>query len=148
MVALRAASSTITLLYFLIYSSTIALIICPLIATHIQPPNNETTSSPAPFKTTTALLLLSIGGLPPLIGFLPKLLAIHLLSHFSPTAVILVLILGSLASLYFYITLTLALFYSPLSTPHTNPTNPRALPPALRATTLLYLAPLLLLIVT
>jgi len=52
------------------------------------------------------LALLSIGGLPPLLGFLPKLVALGVLLRYHPFAV-LVLILGSLMNLGYYLRITL-----------------------------------------
>nr|BDQ44486.1 NADH dehydrogenase subunit 2 [Manus koellikeri] len=49
-----------------------------------------------------SILLISLAGLPPLTGFMPKLLAITMLTSFN-TPLIIILILGSLMNLFFYL---------------------------------------------
>nr|BAJ09891.1 NADH dehydrogenase subunit 2 [Setipinna melanochir] len=71
----------------------------------------------------TCLILLSLGGLPPLTGFLPKWLIIQELTNQGLTPTATIIALTALLSLYFYLRLThaLALTLSPQTTNATTP---------------------------
>nr|YP_009132570.1 NADH dehydrogenase subunit 2 [Diploprion bifasciatum]AKA59692.1 NADH dehydrogenase subunit 2 [Diploprion bifasciatum] len=103
----------------------------------------------APALTTlTPLILLSLGGLPPLTGFMPKWLILQELAKHSlaPTATLAAL--SALLSLFFYLRLTYAmtLTMSPNNTTGTTPwrlnTTQLTLPLALTTTASLCLLPL------
>nr|AVP25594.1 NADH dehydrogenase subunit 2 [Callulops wilhelmanus] len=86
--------------------------------------------SPA-LSLTTLLIILSTAGMPPLTGFVPKLLISLELAKTSPLLVGL-LFLISLLSLYFYLRLiyTIILTTPPLTTPHATTWRPtQNLPP-------------------
>nr|BDQ44434.1 NADH dehydrogenase subunit 2 [Amynthas corticis] len=53
-------------------------------------------------QLSISILLISLAGLPPLTGFMPKMLAIMMLAEFN-TALTIILILGSLMNLFFYL---------------------------------------------
>nr|UXQ89329.1 NADH dehydrogenase subunit 2 [Tricholaema leucomelas] len=72
-----------------------------------------------PLNTTLMLTLLSLAGLPPLTGFLPKWLIIQELTKQEMTSVALIMALLSLLNLFFYLRLT---YYSSITIPP-NPTN-------------------------
>lgn len=59
-----------------------------------------------------SILFLSLGGLPPLTGFVPKLITIFLLMSIS-SVFILFLILGSILNLYFYLNIIINLIIVP-----------------------------------
>nr|AWH01869.1 NADH dehydrogenase subunit 2 [Reticunassa festiva] len=63
---------------------------------------------------TIMLLLLSLGGLPPLLGFISKWLIIVVSSDGPWTSVIFLLILGSLMSLFYYLSLFFSMFLANL----------------------------------
>uniref|UniRef100_A0A2S0BEE6 NADH-ubiquinone oxidoreductase chain 2 n=1 Tax=Reticunassa festiva TaxID=1052094 RepID=A0A2S0BEE6_9CAEN len=63
---------------------------------------------------TIMLLLLSLGGLPPLLGFISKWLVIVVSSSGPWTSVIFLLILGSLMSLFYYLSLFFSMFLANL----------------------------------
>nr|YP_007026021.1 NADH dehydrogenase subunit 2 [Aphyocypris moltrechti]AFQ31544.1 NADH dehydrogenase subunit 2 [Aphyocypris moltrechti] len=68
------------------------------------------TWSKAPIlATTTALVLLSLGGLPPLTGFMPKWLILQELAKQNLPATATVMALAALLSLYFYLRLCYAM---------------------------------------
>nr|YP_009450297.1 NADH dehydrogenase subunit 2 [Thryssa hamiltonii]AOX13209.1 NADH dehydrogenase subunit 2 [Thryssa hamiltonii]WRI15716.1 NADH dehydrogenase subunit 2 [Thryssa hamiltonii] len=71
----------------------------------------------------TCLLLLSLGGLPPLTGFMPKWLIIQELANQGLALTATIIALTALLSLYFYLRLThaLALTLSPQTTSATTP---------------------------
>nr|WJJ67627.1 NADH dehydrogenase subunit 2 [Chrosomus erythrogaster] len=107
------------------------------------------TWSKSPVLTaTTALVLLSLGGLPPLTGFMPKWLILQELTkqHLPLTATIMAL--AALLSLYFYLRLCYAmtLTISPNTTSSTTPwriqTTQASLPLAMSTTLALGLLPM------
>nr|YP_009311568.1 NADH dehydrogenase subunit 2 [Chrosomus erythrogaster]BAV70484.1 NADH dehydrogenase subunit 2 [Chrosomus erythrogaster] len=116
------------------------------------------TWSKSPVLTaTTALVLLSLGGLPPLTGFMPKWLILQELTkqHLPLTATIMAL--AALLSLYFYLRLCYAmtLTISPNTVSSTTPwriqTTQASLPLALSTTLalgLLPMAPAILMLIT
>nr|ALJ02146.1 NADH dehydrogenase subunit 2 [Rhinichthys osculus] len=80
--------------------------------------------SKSPILTTTAaLVLLSLGGLPPLTGFMPKWLILQELAKQSLPLIATVMALAALLSLYFYLRLCYAmtLTISPNTTTSTTP---------------------------
>nr|ADF59429.1 NADH dehydrogenase subunit 2 [Cyrtodactylus philippinicus] len=72
--------------------------------------------SPVAF-TTTLVTLMSLGGLPPLTGFMPKWLILKELSSMELPLLAMALLLSSLLSLYFYIRLA---YLTMLTTPPTT----------------------------
>jgi len=63
-------------------------------------------NTPNNLKICTVILLLSLGGLPPLTGFVPKLLIINILLKYSIILTV-ILIFASLLNLYFYLNIRL-----------------------------------------
>nr|YP_009651366.1 NADH dehydrogenase subunit 2 [Stolephorus insularis]QCZ36011.1 NADH dehydrogenase subunit 2 [Stolephorus insularis] len=80
------------------------------------------TKTPA-LAALTCLILLSLGGLPPLTGFMPKWLIIQELASQGLAATATIIALTALLSLYFYLRLTyaVALTLSPQTTTATTP---------------------------
>nr|YP_009349139.1 NADH dehydrogenase subunit 2 [Lobocheilos melanotaenia]BAW88848.1 NADH dehydrogenase subunit 2 [Lobocheilos melanotaenia] len=108
-----------------------------------------TTWSKTPILTaTTALVLLSLGGLPPLTGFLPKWLILQELAKQDLPIIATIMALTALISLYFYLRLCYAmtLTISPNTTNATTPwrtqTTQNSLPLALFTTAALALLPM------
>nr|YP_913381.1 NADH dehydrogenase subunit 2 [Opsariichthys uncirostris]BAF41442.1 NADH dehydrogenase subunit 2 [Opsariichthys uncirostris] len=105
--------------------------------------------SKSPILTsTTALVLLSLGGLPPLTGFMPKWLILQELAKQSLPITATVMALAALLSLYFYLRLCYAmtLTISPNTVASTTPwrvqTAQTSLPLALSTTIALGLLPM------
>lgn len=135
-----------TLIYLLIY----VLNLIPLMFTlnYLNAISSSTSfllSSAPPFLAlTTLLLFFSLGGMPPLLGFIPKLIVLNILTSISQYYLAASLILGSLINLYYYLTFTLTFTFSPSSSPKISSCSPSltfytitfiplmALPPALR----------------
>nr|AGM75590.1 NADH dehydrogenase subunit 2 [Moxostoma ariommum] len=98
--------------------------------------------------TTTALVLLSLGGLPPLTGFMPKWLILQELAKQDLPLTATIMALAALLSLYFYLRLCYAmtLTISPNTVNSTTPWRTRStqltLPLALSTTMALGLLPL------
>nr|YP_008239008.1 NADH dehydrogenase subunit 2 [Tor putitora]AGO89559.1 NADH dehydrogenase subunit 2 [Tor putitora] len=98
--------------------------------------------------STTALVLLSLGGLPPLTGFMPKWLILQELTKQDLPIIATIMALTALISLYFYLRLcyTMTLTISPATTNSTTPwrtkTTQTSLPLALFITSALGLLPM------
>nr|YP_009231478.1 NADH dehydrogenase subunit 2 [Toxabramis houdemeri]ALV90195.1 NADH dehydrogenase subunit 2 [Toxabramis houdemeri] len=98
--------------------------------------------------TTTALVLLSLGGLPPLTGFMPKWLILQELAKQNLPITATIMALAALLSLYFYLRLCYAmtLTISPNTTNSTTPwrtqTTQSSLPLTLATTIALGLLPM------
>nr|AIZ57498.1 NADH dehydrogenase subunit 2 [Neolissochilus hexagonolepis] len=98
--------------------------------------------------STTALVLLSLGGLPPLTGFMPKWLILQELTKQDLPITATVMALTALISLYFYLRLcyTMTLTISPATTNSITPwrtkTTQTSLPLALFITSALGLLPM------
>nr|BDQ43706.1 NADH dehydrogenase subunit 2 [Metaphire tosaensis] len=102
-----------TMLYFMIYCS---LIIPLFLSFNIM--NLMTLKQLSKITTTStttqiliSIMLISLAGLPPLTGFMPKMLAIMMLVSYS-TPLIIILILGSLMNLFFYLNITINMMMS------------------------------------
>nr|YP_009990923.1 NADH dehydrogenase subunit 2 [Psilopogon haemacephalus]QNN84289.1 NADH dehydrogenase subunit 2 [Psilopogon haemacephalus] len=114
-------SPKLTLLTFLLYTlmtTTVFMSLNSSNTTKLATMMTSWTKNP-PLYATLMLTLLSLAGLPPLTGFLPKWLIIQELTkqEMTPTAITITLL--SLLSLFFYLRLT---YYSTITLPP-NPTN-------------------------
>nr|AAX86545.1 NADH dehydrogenase subunit 2 [Ramphastos ariel]ACV91824.1 NADH dehydrogenase subunit 2 [Ramphastos ariel] len=111
----------LTLLTFCLYTlltSTIFLTLNTSNTTKLSTMMTSWTKTP-PLYATLMLALLSLAGLPPLTGFLPKWLIIQELTKQEMTLTALIIALLSLLSLFFYLRLT---YYSTITLPP-NTTN-------------------------
>nr|WFP44748.1 NADH dehydrogenase subunit 2 [Typhoptera quadrituberculata] len=99
-------------LYFIIYSflsASVLLIFATFQISYIS--QNYLLLSPQPaMKFCLYTLLLSLGGLPPFLGFLPKWLVIQSLSNLNQTFMTTLMILTTLVTLFYYIRLTFSAF--------------------------------------
>jgi len=101
---LRINTPCISVAYFIVYS----IIITPLFIFFNKTNINkiidlwDKQKYSILWNISIIITLLSLGGLPPLTGFMPKLLFISILLNYS-TTIILILIIGSLINLFFYI---------------------------------------------
>nr|QGZ10022.1 NADH dehydrogenase subunit 2 [Eisenia nordenskioldi nordenskioldi] len=104
-----------TIMYFLVYS----MLLCPLFLImsffnilHLKH-MNMSSSDNLMLHMTMVILLMSLGGLPPLTGFMPKFMSILLLMS-TMKILTLLLILGSLMNLFFYLNIAMnMMFLSP-----------------------------------
>nr|YP_009700574.1 NADH dehydrogenase subunit 2 [Xenopus kobeli]QEQ13645.1 NADH dehydrogenase subunit 2 [Xenopus kobeli] len=95
----------LNLTIYLIMTSTMFLTLMTISSTKIS--SLATSWSKSPTTTALSLLtLLSLGGLPPLSGFLPKWLILQELTNQNTTILATVLALSALLSLFFYLRLT------------------------------------------
>nr|YP_008593679.1 NADH dehydrogenase subunit 2 [Peprilus triacanthus]WNH18800.1 NADH dehydrogenase subunit 2 [Peprilus burti]WNH37180.1 NADH dehydrogenase subunit 2 [Peprilus triacanthus]BAN83673.1 NADH dehydrogenase subunit 2 [Peprilus triacanthus]BAW88965.1 NADH dehydrogenase subunit 2 [Peprilus burti] len=98
----------LTLLTYFIMTFSTFLVFKLNKATSINALATSWTKAPA-LTTLTPLVLLSLGGLPPLTGFMPKWLILQELSKQDMAPVATVAALSALLSLYFYLRLTYAM---------------------------------------
>lgn len=77
---------------------------------------------------TIKISLLSLGGIPPLIGFFAKVIAVQEILAAHITWVVMFAILGALINLRYYLTLLFRLLvsYSPINSLTTNPLSIRS----------------------
>nr|AFS35079.1 NADH dehydrogenase subunit 2 [Cyrtodactylus eisenmanae] len=118
LITAMALNTSLTTLTMLIYMMTTTATFMPL-ATTTKTITDIGTSwplSPAAL-TTTMVTLMSLGGLPPLTGFMPKWLILKELSTSGLCLMATVLLMSSLLSLYFYIRLA---YLTMLTTPPTT----------------------------
>nr|AIF79893.1 NADH dehydrogenase subunit 2 [Cnemaspis narathiwatensis]AIF79894.1 NADH dehydrogenase subunit 2 [Cnemaspis narathiwatensis] len=141
--AVNPALMTLTLLIYITMTTTVF--------THMNTTNMKTipdvsitwTHSPA-LLLTTMLALISLGGLPPMTGFMPKWLILKELTTTELTPLALILLLASLPSLFFYLRM---MYLTTLTAPPTttateykwrlNTSLQKTLPPLMVLTTLL-----------
>ena len=103
-------SNSVTYLYFISYSLHLVVLIHLIQKRKITTPKDISSSrliSPQT-KLIMAFLLFSLGGLPPLFGFIPKLIVLFMGAQYSVLP--LFLIFGSYINIYYYITLIWASF--------------------------------------
>nr|QNO39117.1 NADH dehydrogenase subunit 2 [Cyrtodactylus petani] len=111
-------SPSLTTLTMLMYTTMTIATFMPLSTTTKTMTDVGTTWSLSPTTlTTTMITLMSLGGLPPLTGFMPKLLILKELSTTGLPLLATLLLMSSLPSLYFYIRLA---YLTMLTTPPTT----------------------------
>uniref|UniRef100_A0AAU7YNP6 NADH-ubiquinone oxidoreductase chain 2 n=1 Tax=Amynthas bubonis TaxID=3229772 RepID=A0AAU7YNP6_9ANNE len=110
-----------SMLYFTIYCSLIIPLFMLLNSMNMMTTKqiSKTTMISPTNQLLISILLISLAGLPPLTGFMPKLLAITMLTSFNAPLII-ILILGSLMNLFFYLNIIINLM---MSTPNMNTTQ-------------------------
>nr|AWV54596.1 NADH dehydrogenase subunit 2 [Goggia gemmula] len=112
---LNPSLATLTLFTYLLTTTTIFICLDTTTTKTISDMGTAWVHSPA-LLTTTTLTLLSLGGLPPLTGFMPKWLILKELTMTGLNTLSILLALAALPSLYFYIRMTyLATFTTPPS---------------------------------
>lgn len=111
-----------TIIYFTIYCILISPLFIIFNKLNIKTTKNiRSISSLNPlFLIIISILLISLGGLPPLTGFFPKLITLFILAE-SNIIIFLVLIIGSLINLYFYLNIVIN---SIIMTPETSSIKP------------------------
>nr|AEK27540.1 NADH dehydrogenase subunit 2 [Anolis chrysolepis]AEK27541.1 NADH dehydrogenase subunit 2 [Anolis chrysolepis] len=134
MITISSIMTNIMIMNLLIYMLMTTAMFCLLITSKsktIQDTTMTWTLSPL-LTMTTAILLLSLGGLPPLTGFLPKWLILEELitQNLLPPAMI--MMMSTLLSLFFYLrlTYTTALTISPNTTNTKSKWRFKLTPPA------------------
>nr|YP_007317454.1 NADH dehydrogenase subunit 2 [Callitettix versicolor]ACD77277.1 NADH dehydrogenase subunit 2 [Callitettix versicolor]ATF28565.1 NADH dehydrogenase subunit 2 [Callitettix sp.EMHAU-15090607] len=89
--------------YFIIYSMMLSSLIIMMMKSKINYLNQCMLTSHSPLnKLMTTSLLMSMGGLPPMLGFLPKFMTIQSMTMNNNFLMTLLMIMTSLITLYFY----------------------------------------------
>nr|AIF79822.1 NADH dehydrogenase subunit 2 [Cnemaspis aurantiacopes] len=146
-------SPMLTTLTFVIYITMTITIFSHMSTTETKtlPDISTTWTHSPPLLTTTMLTLVSLGGLPPMTGFMPKWLILKTMTTTNLTPIALALLLASLPSLLFYLRMMyLTTLTAPPSTTTTKhawrlqtPLNKNAAPLTTLAILLLPLTPLM-----
>jgi len=102
------------ILYFIFYSMLIApiFLIFNLFSSSTNIDINKLISKAPIIQILIPLLLLSLGGLPPLSGFIPKWITIEILANNNPY-ILIILVIGAIINLYFYLNITFNLILTP-----------------------------------
>nr|YP_010384456.1 NADH dehydrogenase subunit 2 [Amynthas seungpanensis]UGW52615.1 NADH dehydrogenase subunit 2 [Amynthas seungpanensis] len=102
-----------SMMYFSIYCSLIIPLFLLFNSTNLTTSKqlSKLTSMSMSSKLSISILLISLAGLPPLTGFMPKLIVIMVLTSYN-TPLIILLILGSLMNLYFYLNIIIYILAS------------------------------------
>nr|YP_009244936.1 NADH dehydrogenase subunit 2 [Metaphire guillelmi]AMO27060.1 NADH dehydrogenase subunit 2 [Metaphire guillelmi] len=97
-------------------------------------------------QLSISILLISLAGLPPLTGFMPKMLAILMLANYN-TPLIIILIVGSLMNLFFYLNIIINMMMSNqnMNTSLTNQQKSGSLILIMSSVTSMGLAPMIML---
>nr|DAC76961.1 TPA_asm: NADH dehydrogenase subunit 2 [Sceloporus grammicus] len=95
----------LNLMIYLLMTTSMFYTLMLLNSKNIKDMATSWTTSP-PITAITMLILLSLGGLPPLTGFMPKWLIIEELTTQNLTVMATIMALASLLSLFFYLRLT------------------------------------------
>nr|ADF59384.1 NADH dehydrogenase subunit 2 [Cyrtodactylus philippinicus]ADF59385.1 NADH dehydrogenase subunit 2 [Cyrtodactylus philippinicus] len=112
-----AISPTLTTLTMLLYTLMTLATFMPLATTKTTTDIGTMWPLSPTALTTTMITLMSLGGLPPLTGFMPKWLILKELSSMGLPLIATALLMSSLLSLYFYIRLA---YLTMLTTPPTT----------------------------
>nr|AVN68118.1 NADH dehydrogenase subunit 2 [Anaplecta calosoma] len=109
--AITLSKSTLTL-YLAIYSITNLILTKMLKMTNTSHINqiNATSRKNIMIKTPLMIVLLSLGGLPPFVGFIPKWLVIQSMVSNHQTMTISLLVMTSLITLHYYLRMTYTTF--------------------------------------
>nr|AMO27021.1 NADH dehydrogenase subunit 2 [Amynthas sp. 2 LZ-2016] len=104
---------TMSMLYFTIYCSLIIPLLMIMNSTNLSTSKQLTkiTMMSPITQLSISILLISLAGLPPLTGFMPKMLAIMMLASYN-TPLIIILIMGSLMNLFFYLNIIINMMMS------------------------------------
>nr|YP_009512620.1 NADH dehydrogenase subunit 2 [Gordonella aff. paravillosa ZS-2018]AXJ93180.1 NADH dehydrogenase subunit 2 [Gordonella aff. paravillosa ZS-2018] len=128
MISAILISESSWLLYFLVYSfvsSSIALLFNLQEAFHISHILNHTNHS-SPLKMLTFMSLLSLGGLPPFTGFIPKWFIIQEMISANLLFPLSVLLMSALLTLFYYLRIAMSAFL--ISSPKTKWAKSTTLP--------------------
>nr|BDQ43797.1 NADH dehydrogenase subunit 2 [Metaphire megascolidioides] len=102
-----------SMLYFMIYCSLIVPLFMLLNSMNLMTSKqlSKITMISIATQVSISVLLISLAGLPPLTGFMPKMLAIMMLASYNMPLII-ILIMGSLMNLFFYLNIIINMMMS------------------------------------
>nr|UNY85901.1 NADH dehydrogenase subunit 2 [Emoia atrocostata] len=150
--ALNPNLALLNLLLYLLMTTTTFMVLMQTSSKTIKDLTTASALSP-PTLALMMTLMMSLGGLPPLTGFMPKWLILQELTYFNFPTTALILALSALLSLFFYLRLsyvsTLTAFPSTTTSSHKWRLQPKLLTPSmslmlLTSTLLLPISPMFL----
>nr|UNY85915.1 NADH dehydrogenase subunit 2 [Emoia atrocostata] len=150
--ALNPNLALLNLLLYLLMTTTTFMMLMQTSSKTIKDLTTASALSP-PTLALMMILMMSLGGLPPLTGFMPKWLILQELTHFNFPTTALVLAMSALLSLFFYLRLSyvsiLTAFPPTTTSSHKWRLQPKLLTPPmslmlLTSTLLLPMSPMLL----
>nr|YP_006234455.1 NADH dehydrogenase subunit 2 [Gammarus duebeni]AER12201.1 NADH dehydrogenase subunit 2 [Gammarus duebeni] len=100
--ATMMASSWAWLMYFIAYAFVLATLVVLLSYSEMSTLTHVTTMNKSYFSFIVAVSILSLGGMPPFTGFLPKFMVTQQLMHTPEATLLLPLLAGTFISLFFY----------------------------------------------
>nr|YP_010938108.1 NADH dehydrogenase subunit 2 [Lamellibrachia donwalshi]WLD05558.1 NADH dehydrogenase subunit 2 [Lamellibrachia donwalshi] len=114
MICTSTVSSSTATIYFISYILIVTPIMILLMSKNIFSNIQlfSLSKSKLSFQLSAAILFMSLGGLPPLFGFFPKWMAIQSMTSSEMLFLPLILILGALMNLYFYLNLSFPMIIS------------------------------------
>nr|AVW86164.1 NADH dehydrogenase subunit 2 [Laetmonice producta] len=95
-------SSYLYLLIYMLITTAIIILMLNINKSIISMMDSIKFNNPI-FMLSVIALLLSLGGIPPFLGFLPKWLIIQSLSNYSNMFLLMILIIGSIMNLFYYL---------------------------------------------
>nr|YP_009255684.1 NADH dehydrogenase subunit 2 [Stygobromus indentatus]AND97092.1 NADH dehydrogenase subunit 2 [Stygobromus indentatus] len=104
-------SNFLWLIYFMMYSLILYSVIHTFYSGQLNKLSHLTSTQSITQSLMSTLPLLSLGGLPPFSGFLPKFLVMSKLISFSDTFIFMVLLISTLISLFFYMRVAISTFF-------------------------------------
>ena len=137
-----------TITYFIIYS----ILLLPIFAIFhnisitTQPQLQKACSSYKYINIILPIIILSIRGIPPLTGFFPKLITIYALIPSYP-AIIIIIIIGAIINIFFYLNLTFSIITAPTQINKYQLKQPSFKSTLIITTFLLLIAPIRILII-
>nr|QYK19536.1 NADH dehydrogenase subunit 2 [Neoamphitrite affinis] len=114
MTAAALISPSISMFYFMSYIIIISATIQPLSLISLLMNTNHLLNKIAPkmLKLSLIMNILSLGGLPPLFGFFPKLMVLTALTNMNFILLPFILILSSTLNLFYYMKITSNMFFT------------------------------------
>nr|AWI62650.1 NADH dehydrogenase subunit 2 [Epimeria frankei] len=109
------------IMYFLLYSFVLASVVVPFHLNSIFSINQMIYKNKNHLGFFNSLALLSLGGMPPFTGFIPKLIMTTELTKMSYSFLLFPLLTSTFISLFFYIRMVLLSILSSLTTTYSNP---------------------------
>nr|YP_009383489.1 NADH dehydrogenase subunit 2 [Sinochlora szechwanensis]APL97157.1 NADH dehydrogenase subunit 2 [Sinochlora szechwanensis] len=123
MLAALSSSNNIWLFYFMTYSFLSISVISIFMMSYTYHANqlNLMLTNNTPLKFCLFFLLLSLGGLPPFLGFLPKWLVIQTMVESNQVFLLTIMVITTLLTLFFYLRLSFTSFlFLPYNTKWNN----------------------------
>nr|ABU86363.1 NADH dehydrogenase subunit 2 [Paroedura androyensis] len=118
--SLQQSLATMTFIIYILMTTTVFITLMTTAAKTLKDLSNAWSTTP-PMLATTLLTIMSLAGLPPLTGFMPKWLILKELTLINLTTLSTALALSSLPSLFFYLRMShLTVLTSPPDTMNTE----------------------------